>query len=400
MRISTASFFERNAQGMSELQQKLFKTQQKLGAGTKFLTPSDDPVSAARTLAVTESMAEAAHHANSRSRATQSLQMEENALQQGASVLQDVKTLIVQAGDGTLSDADRATIGTALQGQLDELVGVANSDDGNGQYLFAGFQGGRPPFLRDAAGNVAYGGDTGQRLAQVDVARQIAATDDGRSVFLSVQGSAKCVTTAAAGNKGAGVFSGATVSDGRDYTVTFQGVTLQGNNQYQVSDGATKWLVTAQADGQIAAGGLTMRVAGQPQAGDQFTVQQAQNAACDLFAAMKDVIAALKAPASVDPAAESARVLNALSTANVKITNAHDNILTVRSSVGSRLAELETLDASGETQKLANQTYLSELQDLDYAGAISEFTQRQTNLQATQQTFARLQSVNLFSYLS
>jgi flagellar hook-associated protein 3 FlgL len=84
----------------------------------------------------------------------------------------------------------------------------------------------------------------------------------------------------------------------------------------------------------------------------------------------------------------------------VKITNAYDNILTVRSSVGSRLAELETLDASGAAQQLANQSYLSQLQDLDYAGAISEFTQRQTNLQATQQTFARLQGINLFNYLT
>jgi flagellar hook-associated protein 3 FlgL len=228
----------------------------------------------------------------------------------------------------------------------------------------------------------------------------MAATDDGRSVFQSVQGSAKQVTTADAGNAGAGVFSDATVSDGKDYTVTFTGVNAQGNNQYQVSDGTTTSTANAQSDGTIAAGKLTMRVTGQPVAGDRFTVRQAQNTAPDVFAAGKDVIAALKAPASADAGADSARLLNALSTANVKITNAYDNILTVRSSVGSRLAELETLDASGAAQQLANQSYLSQLQDLDYAGAISEFTQRQTNLQATQQTFARLQGINLFNYLT
>ena len=90
---------------------------------------------------------------------------------------------------------------------------------------------------------------------------------------------------------------------------------------------------------------------------------------------------------------------NALGTANVKITNAHDNVLTVRSAVGSRLAELDSLNASGEWRNIVDQTYLSELQDLDYASALTEFAQRETNLRATQQTFARLQSIALFNYL-
>ena len=33
-----------------------------------------------------------------------------------------------------LTDADRATVATALESQFAELLGVANSTDGNGQY--------------------------------------------------------------------------------------------------------------------------------------------------------------------------------------------------------------------------------------------------------------------------
>ncbi len=58
----------------------------------------------------------------------------------------------MQAGNGTLSDADRASLATTIQSSYDQLVGIANSDDGNGQYLFAGFKSGsRPSWPRPAA---------------------------------------------------------------------------------------------------------------------------------------------------------------------------------------------------------------------------------------------------------
>jgi flagellar hook-associated protein 3 FlgL len=111
------------------------------------------------------------------------------------------------------------------------------------------------------------------------------------------------------------------------------------------------------------------------------------------------VVSALRQPLSGGGAAAQAHLQNALSTANVKITNAHDNVLTVRSSVGSRLNEIDALDTAGASRDLIDKGYLSDLQDLDPAAAISEFLQRQTSLQATQQTFARLHGIALFNYL-
>ena len=92
-------------------------------------------------------------------------------------------------------------------------------------------------------------------------------------------------------------------------------------------------------------------------------------------------------------------MLNALSTANRKITNAHDNVLTVRTTVGARMQELDALSVTGDNRKLTDKSYLSELQDLDYGTAIAEFYQRQTALQASQQTFIKVQQIALFNYL-
>ena len=401
MRISTQSFYEQSKTAMGSLQSNLLRVQQQLGAGTKILAPSDDPLGAARVLAVSQSIALTAQYASSRAHATQTLTMEENALQSVTSVLQNVKGLLIQAG-GTMNDTDRATIATTLQSNLDQLQGLANTDDGNGQFLFAGFKSGSAPFVRQADGSVNYAGDQGQRLTQVDVSRQMAGTDDGRSIFQTVQGGAGYVNSAPVDNTGSGVFSSTSVVDvsnadyGQDFVISFPTATT-----YTVTTKTTPPVTTAPASytsgGVIGFGGLQVSISGTPAAGDTFNVAPAKNAGTDVFAAISDVIKALKTPA--DSPKAQALILNALSTANRKITNAHDNVLTVRSSVGSRLQELDALAVTGDSRTLSDKSYLSDLQDLDYASAIAEFHQRQTALQASQQTFVKIQKMALFNYL-
>jgi len=402
MRISTQSFYAQSMSSLGSQQQQLFRIQQQLAAGTKFLTAADDPVAAARALGVSQSMAESAQYATSRSRAMLSLSQEETALKSATSIMQNMKTLAVQAGNGTLSDADRASLATTLQGNLDQLVNVANADDGNGQFLFAGFKSASQPFVA-GAGGIQYMGDQGQRLMQIDVSRQMSTTDDGRSVFQSVQGGAGYVSSARAGNTGSGVFGAVGVTDasaanyGKDFVISFSG----GN--YTVATQDTPPVVAASGayvpGAAISFGGLQITMSGAPADGDTFQVATARNAGTDVFAAIGELVTALRQPLAGNGDAAKADLLNALSTFNVKITNAHDNVLTVMSSVGSRMNELDALNTSGASRDLIDKGYLSELVDLDPASAISEFLQRQTSLQATQQTFARLHSIALFNYL-
>lgn len=403
MRISTQSFYEQSRTAMGTQQSNLLRVQQQLGAGTKMLAPSDDPLAATRALAVSQSIALNAQYAASRAQATQTLSLEENALQSVVTLLQNVKTSLIEAGNGTMSDADRATIATILQSSFDQLQGLANTDDGNGQFLFAGFKSGSAPFVRQADGSIQYAGDQGQRLVQVDVSRQMAGTDDGRSIFQSVQGGAGYVTSATGVNTGSGVFSAVSVVDvsgpdyGKDFVISFPSATT-----YEVKTAAGTTVVAATAyspGGAIEFGGLQLSISGTPAAGDAFNVFTAKNAGTDVFTAIRDVIAALKTPTDNAGPQAQAQVLNALSTANRKITNAHDNVLTVRASVGSRLQELDALGVTGDSRTLSDKSYLSDLQDLDYASAIAEFYQRQTALQASQQTFVKIQQMSLFNYL-
>ena len=405
MRISSAAFYEQSQGAMGALQGKMLRLQQQMASGQKMLAPSDDPLAATRALALSQSLALHSQYEASRAQATQTLSLQENALQGAAAVLQDIKTLLVQAGGGTLTDADRASIATALQGRREELLGLANTDDGNGQYLFAGFRASGAPFAIDEQGRVSYVGDDGQRLMQVDVARQMPATDSGRSVFLAVQGSAAPVTAAHAANQGSGTLGplvaapGGTAQLSGDWQIDFAP-----DGQSYVLSSTTPPLASLPAApfvaGQpIAVGGMQLAISGQPAGGDRFMVAQARNSGGDVFAAIGDVVQALQAPIDGQGQFARAGVVNALATGLQKITNAHDNVLTVRASVGARLQELDALSLTASSRTLLDKSYLSDLQDLDYASAVSELMQRQSALQASQQSFVRVAQLSLFSLL-
>lgn len=405
MRISTQSFYEQSQTAMGSQQSNLLRVQQQLGAMSKVLAPSDDPLGATRALAISQSIALNSQYSASRGQATQTLTLEENALQSVTTVLQNIKSQLIEAGNGTMTDADRATIATTLQSSFDQLQGLANTDDGNGQFLFAGFKSGSAPFVRQANGSILYAGDQGQRLMQVDVSRQMAGTDDGRSIFQTVPGGAGYVSASPVGNAGSGVFSATSVIDvtdpnyGQDFVISFPTATTYQVDTATVPPVAIVPATAYTADSAIQFGGLQISISGLPAVGDKFNVFTAKNAGANVFSAISDVITALKTPVDNAGPAAQAKLLNALSTGNRKITNAHDNVLTVRASVGSRLQELEALGSTGDSRNLSDKSYLSDLQDLDYATAIAEFYQRQTALQASQQTFVRIQQIALFNYL-
>jgi flagellar hook-associated protein 3 FlgL len=68
--------------------------------------------------------------------------------------------------------------------RLEELVGLANSQDGNGEFLFAGHASQTQPFSRGAGGDMVYNGDDGQRWLPVGLGYQVAVGDAGSEVFL------------------------------------------------------------------------------------------------------------------------------------------------------------------------------------------------------------------------
>lgn len=182
MRISTQTLFDNGAARIAEEQAALNKTQQQVASDRRILTPSDDPVAATRALELTQSQSLNTQYGTNRGYAKDSLAAVDSTLSSVTDLLQEAKTAAISAGNPMLSDSDRAAIATSLQSSLGLLMGWANTRDGQGNYVFSGFQTSTPPFVQTATG-VQYQGDQGQRLIQVDATRQMAISSPGQGVF-------------------------------------------------------------------------------------------------------------------------------------------------------------------------------------------------------------------------
>lgn len=182
MRISSNMIYELGVSGIQSRTADLVKTQQQLAAGRRVLTPSDDPVASAQSLQLGQSMSVTQQYRANITRATHALSLEDSVLSQITRVLQDAKVAAVNAGNPTLSAANLKALATELRGRYQELLGLANTQDGQGQYLFAGFRSTTRPFTQ-SSGAAVYAGDQGVRLVQISASRQIAINDSGQDVF-------------------------------------------------------------------------------------------------------------------------------------------------------------------------------------------------------------------------
>jgi flagellar hook-associated protein 3 FlgL len=74
-------------------------------------------------------------------------------------------------------------------------------------------------------------------------------------------------------------------------------------------------------------------------------------------------------------------------------------MLEARSKVGARLNTLESTAKLHEHVDLVSKGVLSELQDVDFAEAVSRLSLETFILEAAQQSFARIANLSLFNYL-
>lgn len=109
-----------------------------------------------------------------------------------------------------------------------------------------------------------------------------------------------------------------------------------------------------------------------------------------MFDSVKNLVTNLQA-ATFDSAAYS----DSLS----ELRSSLDNVSRVRSNVGASLNALDGLDSASQDMKLQYEQRLSDLQDVDYAKAISDLSRRQMQLEAAQKSFAQTSQLSLFNVL-
>ena len=403
MRVSSNTIFDSSVATLNQQQARLLQTQRQIASGSRILTASDDPVAATRALEISQSDAANTQYASNRDSARNTLTIAESTLEAVTSLIRDVQTSTISAGNGSLNSSGRKVIATDLTARLQELLGLANSTDGLGNYLFAGFQSRTKPFVDTAAG-VGFFGDDGQHLVQVAANRQMASSDSGADVFMRIKnGNGTFVTQPAAANTGSGVVSSGSVTNpalltGNNYSVSFSvEAGAPPVTTYDVTNTTTGFAVagmTAQpyVSGQaISFDGIQLDIKGGPANGDIFTVTPSTNES--LFATISDLINALNSPVV------GANLTNSLSHGLNNLDKALNNVLTVQATMGLRLNELDALQIVGDDMGLQFKQTLSKLQDTDYNKAASDLARQTMGLQAAQQTFVKVAGLSLFDYL-
>ena len=400
MRVSTLQIYKQGIISMQNQQAKLQHAQLQIASGLRILKPSDDPSGAVKVLNFSANIAAMNQFSRNVSAAEAALAFEENVVSSVNTTLQRIRELVVQGNNATNPDNAKNSIAQEIFQRLDELIALANTRGADGEYIFAGYKVGAPPFV-DIAGTVTYQGDQGQRLVQIGQGSQVAVRDSGEAVFQRIpSGDGNIQVQAGASNTGTavvGIFGQSGNFTPDTYTVTFSSPTATDPVDYIVTNAAGSTVATGSySEGDsISFAGAHFALSGIPAEGDVIILAPSQNR--DLFATVKSIADALARPAP--GAADRARFHNDMAQGLANLDQALIHVTSIRSGIGARLNNIETIDSINLDFKLQLETVLSDTRYLDYAEAITRFNLQLTALQAAQQAFIKTTGLSLFQYI-
>jgi flagellar hook-associated protein 3 FlgL len=397
---------------LNTLESNLAQTQNQISSNLSFTTPSQNPVAAGAVDGYNQSLAQATQYDTNANSAQSALGTEDNAMSQVQTALQSLRDLALQANSGALTAADRGSIATQAKQIQATLVSLANTQDGNGEYIFGGYTTQTQPFSLSATG-AAYAGDGGQRQVPIAAGQSVAVGDSGDAVFNQIPtGNGTFTATAASGNTGTGVLGATTVSnaaayDGKPYSIKFALTTNPASGivttTYNILD-STGAVVTpgapvpgaAYTSGQaISYDGGQLTLTGQPANGDTFNVAPSTNQS--VFTTVQNLVTSLQAGGS--SSSSNAQLNNSIAGSLNNIDQALNQVSNVRSGIGGRLNSITTQLSVSGSQQIQLKTSIASLQGLDYASALTKLTLQQTALTASMQAYTLTQGLSLFKYI-
>ena len=184
MKISSTQYFAQTTQQLSDIQTSLSKTQMQLSSGKKITKPSDEPDKAAVVSRLQSAIARQQSYQETLKTANTRLTTEETTLKSASDVLSRIKELSTQAASDTLGAQDRQSIALEVDTLREQLLSLANAQDANGNYLFAGSRADQPAFGKDAQGRVVYQGDQSRMQVNIGDSRRMNLNRPGSDVFV------------------------------------------------------------------------------------------------------------------------------------------------------------------------------------------------------------------------
>jgi flagellar hook-associated protein 3 FlgL len=410
-RLGSANTYDLAIRNLATRQTTLSNLQENLTSGKRVVRASDDPTSAAQAERSITRMARIASDQRALESQRNTITLGESALGDITDALQTFRELTVSAGSGTITAAERTTIANQLKGLSEQILAIANRKDNNGLPLFSALGSAATPFAGPSQPPVDYSflGLPGQVTASTT---SIPGTLDGESAFmLQAKRDGVYNVTLSQIPIGRTLQTGATtVTDpslvnGSSYAIAITGVvTVAGTTTvtYSVTEGPPvasppQIGLTASFPDNLPATftisqmpGLSLTVNGLPAIGDTLQVDPSPSS----FSVLDDAISGIgKAPNANAAAQAVAQTLN-----NIDIVMAR--ISAVRGLAGDLMNRADSITSTQEARSIQLEADRSRAEDLDMVKGISDFQNQQTGYQVALQTYAQVQKLSLFNFLS
>jgi len=418
-RLGSANTFDTALRNISQRQTSLSNLQENLTSGKRVVRASDDPTSAAQAERALTRLSRIATDQRALASQTNSIAMAESTLGDVTSALQSFRELVVSAGNGTFTQKDRQTVALQLQGLRDQIFNLSNQKDTNGLPLFSALGSALTPFVGPAAEPLDYTfnglpGQTAGGTVSIPFAL------DGDSAFM-LQTARDGVFNVQLGNAASTLRTDAVVvknsallTPGSSYAISNISAPLAGATAgtsyvtYTVTETlanglpGTTLLAQQGSDyptigGTIAidvpnktAPGLSFNITGTPAIGDIVNVSPSPS----IFSVLDDAIR------GIGSATSSTQASQAVSQALGNIDIGANRVSAVRGQAGELLNRADRISDNQEKRAVQVEGDRARAEDLDMIKGISDFQNQQTGYQAALQSYAQVQKLSLFNYIS
>lgn len=439
-RVGTANQYDSALRNINQRQTDLTNLQENLTSGKRVVKPSDDPVSAAQAERALTRISRIQTEQRALDLQRNSIAQAESSLGEAVTLSQEIRELMVNAGNAIHNPKDRVTLANQIKSLRDQLFEVSSRKDTNGQPLFAALGSGLSPLLGPQSSGLDYQFDglAGQMSASGanipisldgDAAFTFKPQRDGvyHAAFTAstttelAPGATTGSTPAVTPNRKIGTSTievvDRTLVTGDSYAIAFSAVgpgatdgTLTATYTVTDSTGAaisTVVLPDFPADKPLSVEVLdipgvkftisatpTKAVDGTitlaPADGDTFTVQPSSG----IFSVIDTVVKELMAGGDNNSA------IQATGQALGNLDKALDRLHGVRGYAGEMLNRADRIMGDQQNRSIQLEADRSRAEDLDMVDGISKFQNQQTGYEAALKSYSMVQKMSLFNYMA
>ena len=182
MRLSSIQIYNQALGGIRNATSEISNTQEQIGTNKRINTPSDDPAASALILNLETELERSRQFQRNIDRIESYLQRGETQISSIENVVDKVRELVIQANGVAMTSTTREIIAAEIEQRLQELLGLINSRDENGSYIFSGYNTTQPTFFEDD-GKYIFQGDMGERTELISNSTTLNTNIVGKYLF-------------------------------------------------------------------------------------------------------------------------------------------------------------------------------------------------------------------------